>query len=177
MASREGNICNNRAVRVVPRIAGRVGGSVCEGTRANTSIYFIRVNNAVNSVRDRPFLRTVHRFSIRCNEGGYLFVRIALIPCLTTSSRLGSGPARRDIGRVLTLNVRPSIVIYHARRPLASSVEGGVTLFYGIRGRYIVRGGGYSVLCTIPVVLRGRKLSAITIGGLKLRYNRPSLSN
>lgn len=141
-------------------------------------MYLMRVNNAMNSVRDRPFLRTVHRFTIRTKQRGYLFVRIALIPCLTTSSRLGDGPARRDMGRVLSVNVGPSVVIYHARRPLASRVGRGVSLFYGISPRYIVRGGGYSVLCTIPVVLRRRRVSSIIVHGLNVSYpNTPSLTS
>lgn len=173
LSGRHGNICNKRAIRVVPRVAGRVGEEVTLGRARGASVIVIRVKNAMNSVRDLPFLRTVHRFTRReTNE--YVFVRIALMPFLKTSVRLGAGPARRSMGRLLNVNVEPGIVILHARRRVSHSVGRGVTLFYGIPYRGMVRGVSLPALCRVPLTLRGRKLSGVIMGALGLSYGRPS---
>lgn len=178
LRGRHRNSCLNGAIRMVPRVAGRVGSFVCGMNRgAGTSIMVARVNNAINSVRDRPFLRTVHRMSLRINERGDVFVRMALIPCVGNDRRRGSGPARRSMGRLHSLNVGPSVVILHYSRPLRRDVFGGVTLFYGMGPSYMVRGVALPALCRTPLVLRGDGFSGIMYHRLGVMASGgPSLS-
>lgn len=78
---RHQNSCRNNAIRIVPRVAGRVGRQIRQITHgAGPSIIVARVNNAINSVRSLPFLRTVHRFHGSIKQRSILCVRIALVP-------------------------------------------------------------------------------------------------
>lgn len=62
VSGRHHNSCLNGAVRIIPRVASRVGhgiGLLNGGCRC--SFIVARVNKAVNSVRDTPCVRTVQR--------------------------------------------------------------------------------------------------------------------
>lgn len=98
-------------------------------------------------------------------------MRLACIPCLTTTNRLGAGPARRSMGRLRDTNVRPSILMLHARRRLDAALHGGITLFYGISRGTIIRDVSTPAVCRIPVLVRDRKLSIAVLGGVKLPIN------
>lgn len=177
LEGRHHNSCGNKAMRIVPRVAGRVGSGIFHtNRRAGSSIIVARVNKAMKSVRSLPFLRTVHRVGDSVNHSGIVCVRYALIPCVGTTNRVGAGPARRDIGRLEDLNVRPGIVILHARVPVSRSVGSGVTLFYSVSGRTIVRTASTSALCSVPLSLRSRGLSRVIYGRLGLSYKRTSVA-
>lgn len=99
-------------------------------------------------------------------------MRLACIPCLTTTKRLGAGPARRSIGRLRDMNVRPSVLMLHTRRPLDSKLHGGMTRFYGMSSGTMIRSVSTRAVCRIPVLVRTRKLSDAVLRGVKLPMNR-----
>ncbi len=59
---RHGKRCLNQAMRIIPRVASRVGEEVLRlKTAKSCSFVVARVKNAIKSVRKLPFLRTVQR--------------------------------------------------------------------------------------------------------------------
>lgn len=163
---------------MVPRVAGRVGDHFCHtGSPRRGGVTVVRIKKAINSVRDRPFLRTVHRFRLGIKRSGTVLVRMALVPCLGTSRRLGAGPARTDMGRLRKVKVRPSMLIYEDRRRLARSVGRGVTLFYGMPMSRMLRGLSIRCLCRTPLTVRERGLTSMILSDLHLRGEGPSLDS
>lgn len=98
-----------------------------------------------------------------------MYMRLACMPCVTTTGRCGAGPARRSMGRLRRLNVRPSILMLHARRRLDTGLLDGITLFYGMTRSTIVRSVSIPAVCRIPLMLRHRGVSRIVLHGIKLR--------
>lgn len=176
LRGRQHNSCLKQAIRMVPRVASTVGSGVGQTNRdASTRVIVARVNKAINSVRSRPFVRTVQRVGGSTNTRGMLCVRTALVPCLRTTNRVGAGPARRDIHRLHNLKVRPGVLIMQARTPIASDVHGGVTVFYSISRGTIVRSHSIGMLCRVPLGLRGRNVSRLMISRFNLSIPRTSV--
>lgn len=99
-------------------------------------------------------------------------MRLACMPCLTTTNRLGAGPARRSMGRLRDTNVRPSVLMLQARRRLATKLHGGITLFYGMSRGTMMRDVSTPAVCRMPLLVRTRKLSRAVLGGVNLPIKR-----
>lgn len=75
------------------------------------------------------------------------------------------------------MNVRPSILVLHARGRLRRKVLGGITDFYGMSLSYMVRDRSLPDVCRMPMGVRGRNLSATVLHGVKRPVNRgPTLN-
>lgn len=165
-----------KTVQVIPHITNEIKGKVKQvGEAAGTDIVITEIGGTVGDIESTPFLEAIRQFKYDAGRENVLYVHCALVPYLNAAGELKSKPAQHSVKQLMTIGIRPNVLVCRTERTLPESLKEKLSLFCDLDKDAVIECKDALTIYEVPMNLEENGLADVVCRQLGLRNERPSL--
>ncbi len=156
-------------VQVIPHITGEIKEfiySVGEGGGADVVI--TEIGGTAGDIESLPFLEAIRQVGQEQGPGNCLFIHVTLVPYIPGSEEYKSKPTQHSVKELMSLGIRPDIIVTRSDGPIGEEVREKIALFCNVEPDCVIENVTLPVLYQAPGMLEEQHFSDIVLRGLGL---------
>lgn len=161
-------------VQIIPHITNEIKEHI---TRAATGvdIAITEIGGTVGDIESQPFLESIRQYALDIGRKNCLFIHVTLVPYIEGSGELKSKPTQHSVKELLSLGIRPAILVCRSNYPISDDMRRKISLFCDVREDDIIQNLTADTLYELPLMLEKEGLADAVCHHLGLRNKRPDL--
>lgn len=142
-----------RTVQVIPHITNEIKNKVYSvGKSSGSDIVITEIGGTVGDIESQPFLEAIRQVGVE-EKGNAIFIHVTLIPTVPGSKELKSKPTQHSVKELLSLGIRPNIIVCRSDYELPNEMIDKISLFCNVRPQDVIKNLTSDILYEVPLML------------------------
>jgi len=165
-----------KTVQVIPHITNEIKSRIeIVGKEVNSDIVITEIGGTVGDIESTPFLEAIRQFRYDVGRENVLYVHCALVPYLKAAGELKSKPAQHSVKQLMTLGIRPNILVCRTEHTLPKSLKDKLSLFCDLDTDAVIECKDASTIYEVPLNLEENGLADVVCKQLGIKNEKPEL--
>ncbi len=162
-------------VQIIPHITNEIKDRI-RSVAGTADVVITEIGGTVGDIESQPFLEAIRQFSLEIGFENCIFIHVTLVPYITGSEELKSKPTQHSVKELLSLGIRPNIIVCRSERPLPDEMRKKISLFCNVREKDIIQNLTADTLYGVPLMLEREGLADVVCEHLGLATEKPALT-
>jgi len=166
-----------KTVQVIPHITNEIKSRIeIVGKEANSDFVITEIGGTVGDIESTPFLEAIRQFRYDVGRENVLYVHCALVPYLKAAGELKSKPAQHSVKQLMTLGIRPNILVCRTEHTLPQTLKNKLSLFCDLEKDAVIECIDASTIYEVPLNLEKNGLADTVCKQLGVENTKPDLT-
>jgi CTP synthase len=166
-----------KTVQVIPHITNEIKSRIeIVGKEVNSDIVITEIGGTVGDIESTPFLEAIRQFRYDVGRENVLYVHCALVPYLKAAGELKSKPAQHSVKQLMTLGIRPNILVCRTEHTLPKSLKDKLSLFCDLEKDAVIECIDAPTIYEVPLNLEVNGLADVVCKQLGVENKKPELT-
>ncbi len=166
-----------KTVQVIPHITNEIKSRIeIVGKEVNSDFVITEIGGTVGDIESTPFLEAIRQFRYDVGRENVLYVHCALVPYLNAAGELKSKPAQHSVKQLMTLGIRPNVLVCRTEHTLPESLKEKLSLFCDLDTDAVIECKDASTIYEVPMNLEENGLADVVCKQLGVSNEKPALT-
>jgi CTP synthase len=166
-----------KTVQVIPHITNEIKSRIeIVGKEVNSDFVITEIGGTVGDIESTPFLEAIRQFRYDVGRENVLYVHCALVPYLKAAGELKSKPAQHSVKQLMTLGIRPNILVCRTEHTLPDSLKEKLSLFCDLDTDAVIECIDAPTIYEVPLNLEANGLADSVCKQLGVSNEKPALT-
>ena len=171
---REG-IFGGQTIQVIPHITNEIKRFIASTPDADVCI--VEIGGTIGDIEGQPFIEAIRQFYMEVGRENCLFIHVTLIPYIKASGELKTKPTQHSVKELLSMGIRPDVLVCRTDYPLEQSVKEKIALFCNVSPDCVIENTDCDILYDVPMMMKAEGLDEVVIRKLKLSCGQARLQD
>ena len=163
-------------IQVIPHITDEIKSFVME-KEGSADFVLIEIGGTVGDIEGLPFLEAIRQLGNELGPERGLFIHLTLLPYISTTGELKTKPTQHSVKELMSVGIRPHILLCRADRPIAREELRKIALFCNIDENKVIPALDVRSIYEVPLSYHAEGLDDRVVECMKLsRPRKPDLS-
>ena len=164
-------------VQVIPHITNEIKDRIYHvGKTSNSDIVITEIGGTVGDIESLPFLEAIRQVGGEVGRENAMFIHVTLVPTVPGSNELKSKPTQHSVKELLSLGIRPSIIVCRSDLPMPEDMTQKISLFCDVRKEDVIQNLTAQTLYDVPLMLEKNGIADAVCHHLALECREPDHS-
>ncbi|WP_028857084.1 CTP synthase [Psychrilyobacter atlanticus] len=166
-----------KTVQVIPHITNEIKSRIeIVGKEVNSDFVITEIGGTVGDIESTPFLEAIRQFRYDVGRENVLYVHCALVPYLNAAGELKSKPAQHSVKQLMTLGIRPNVLVCRTEHTLPESLKEKLSLFCDLDTDAVIECIDAPTIYEVPMNLEENGLADVVCKQLGVSNEKPALT-
>ncbi|MGB6127587.1 MAG: CTP synthase [Psychrilyobacter sp.] len=166
-----------KTVQVIPHITNEIKSRIeIVGKEVNSDFVITEIGGTVGDIESTPFLEAIRQFRYDVGRENVLYVHCALVPYLKAAGELKSKPAQHSVKQLMTLGIRPNVLVCRTEHTLPQSLKDKLSLFCDLDADAVIECIDAPTIYEVPMNLEENGLADVVCKQLGVSNEKPALT-
>ncbi len=166
-----------KTVQVIPHITNEIKSRIeIVGREVNSDFVITEIGGTVGDIESTPFLEAIRQFRYDVGRENVLYIHCALVPYLNAAGELKSKPAQHSVKQLMTLGIRPNILVCRTEHTLPESLKEKLSLFCDLDSDAVIECKDAPTIYEVPMNLENNGLADVVCRQLGVANKKPLLT-
>lgn len=170
-------VYGGQTVQIIPHVTNEIKRSIAKNADTNADVCFVEIGGTVGDIESQPFLEAIRQFALDVGRENCLFIHVTLVPYLAASDELKSKPTQHSVKEMLSIGIRPDIIVCRTEHPLTEDIKNKISLFCNVDKECVIENNNCDILYAVPMMLHEQKMDEVVIKKLGLECSNPDLED
>lgn len=164
-------------VQVIPHITNEIKDKIYNvGKTSNSDIVITEIGGTVGDIESLPFLEAIRQVGTEVGRNNVMYIHVTLVPTVPGSNELKSKPTQHSVKELLSLGIRPSIIVCRSDLEMPEDMLQKISLFCDVRKEDVIQNLTAQTLYDVPLMLEKNGIADAVCHHLDLPYKEPDHS-
>lgn len=161
-------------VQVIPHITNEIKNKIYSvGKSSNSDIVITEIGGTVGDIESQPFVEAIRQVGVEMGSDA-MYIHVTLVPAVPGSKELKSKPTQHSVKELLSLGIRPNIIVCRSDYPLPSEMTDKISLFCNVRKEDVIQNLTADILYDVPLMLEKNGIADSVCHHLKIENRIPN---
>lgn len=157
-----------KTVQVIPHITDEIKDRI---RRFKADVVLIEVGGTVGDIENQIFIEALRQMSYE-QENNFMFIHLSYVPTILSGEEK-TKPTQHSVKELLSLGVRPDIIVGRCGGELSDETKKKIALFCGVSKENVLSDPNLDDIYLLPLVLTKQNLGGIIVKKLGLKPKPP----
>ncbi|MCB9989146.1 MAG: CTP synthase [Rhodospirillales bacterium] len=164
-------------VQVIPHITDEIKNFIREKD-GTADFVLCEIGGTVGDIESLPFLEAIRQFGNEVGRARALFIHVTLLPYIPAAGELKTKPTQHSVKELMSVGIRPRILLCRADRPIAEEELRKIGLFCNIDEDNVIPALDVSTIYEVPLSYHAEGLDTQVLDcfGMLAESREPDLS-
>lgn len=167
---------NGQTVQIIPHLTNAIQDYILKASQ-NFDIHIVEIGGTIGDYESMSFIEAIREFANRVGRQNCLFVHLVYLPFLEVSNEFKTKPAQNSVRDLRGLGIVPDILVARSEKNINAQLKKKLSLFAGVQEDSIALLANAKSIYEVPLMLEDSGIMAIILDKLKIKSNKPDLSN
>lgn len=164
-------------VQVIPHITDEIKAKVyAAANESHADIVITEIGGTVGDIESLPFLEAVRQVHAEHGKEDVLFIHTTLVPLVPGGSELKTKPTQHSYKELMSLGIKPNIIVTRSEEPLSADVKRKIALFCDVREHAIIESLNTKNIYDIPLSFKHQGFDDYVLHKLKIEAPEADMS-
>ena len=164
-------------VQVIPHITNEIKDRVYRvGKSGQTDVVITEIGGTVGDIESLPFLEAIRQVGTEVGRENAMYIHVTLVPFIAGSNELKSKPTQHSVKELLSLGIRPNVIVCRSELELPADMRNKIALFCNTRTEDIIQNLTLPILYEAPLMLEKEGLAKAVCYHLNIPNTTPDLT-
>ncbi len=164
-----------KTVQVIPHVTDEIK-DVIRRVAGDNDVVLVEIGGTVGDIESLPFLEAIRQFRKDVGRGNALFIHVTLVPYIAASDELKTKPTQHSVKELLSIGIKPDILLCRSDRPLPEEMKKKIALFCNVDESAVVSARDVATIYECPLAFAREGLDQIVLDYLSLPHYDRDLS-
>lgn len=170
-------VYGGQTIQIIPHVTNEIKRDIQHNADTGADICLVEIGGTVGDIESQPFLEAIRQFAVDVGRENCLFIHVTLVPYLAASDELKSKPTQHSVKEMLSIGIRPDIIVCRTEHPLTEDIKNKIALFCDVSKDCVIENNNCDILYAVPMMLREQKMDEVVIKKLGLNCGEPDLTD
>lgn len=170
-------VYGGQTIQIIPHVTNEIKRYIQHNADTGADICLVEIGGTVGDIESQPFLEAIRQFAVDVGRENCLFVHVTLVPYLSASAELKSKPTQHSVKEMLSIGIRPDIIVCRTEHPLTEDIKNKIALFCDVSKDCVIENNNCDILYAVPMMLKEQKMDEVVIKKLGLNCGEPDLTD
>lgn len=170
-------VYGGQTIQIIPHVTNEIKRYIQHNADTGADICLVEIGGTVGDIESQPFLEAIRQFAVDVGRENCLFIHVTLVPYLAASDELKSKPTQHSVKEMLSIGIRPDIIVCRTEHPLTEDIKNKIALFCDVSKDCVIENNNCDILYAVPMMLREQKMDEVVIKKLGLNCGEPDLTD
>ena len=163
-------------VQVIPHITNEIKSRFYRGDGCEQpKVAIIEVGGTVGDIESQPFIESIRQFQVDVGFENVVLIHVTLIPYLHASEELKTKPTQASVRELMSLGLRPNIIVCRSEMELPEDVKDKIALFCNVPKKNVIQNLNVPTVYAAPLAMEEEQLAQRVLEVLHLEDREPDL--
>jgi len=162
-------------IQVIPHVTDEIKSFIREKD-GSADFVLIEIGGTVGDIESLPFLEGIRQFGNEVGEARALFIHVTLLPYIGAAGELKTKPTQHSVKELLSVGIRPRILLCRADRPIPEDECRKIALFCNIDPECVIPALDVKSIYEVPLSYAHEGLDTQILKHFKLDSAKADLS-
>ncbi len=163
-------------VQVIPHITNEIKDKIYSvGKSSNSDIVITEIGGTVGDIESQPFIEAIRQVGAS-NSQDVMYIHVTLVPTVPGSKELKSKPTQHSVKELLSLGIRPNVIVCRSDYELPEDMIKKISLFCNVRPQDVIQNLTAKTLYDVPMMLENNGLAKEVCYHLNIEDRTPDHS-
>tara|TARA_Y100000389_G_scaffold22356_1_gene19155 strand:- start:8450 stop:10078 length:1629 start_codon:yes stop_codon:yes gene_type:complete len=163
-------------VQVIPHITNEIKKRIKEGGQGK-DIAIVEIGGTVGDIESQPFVEAIRQMVLELPSSSSAVVHLTLVPYIKASGELKTKPTQHSVKELRSLGITPDCLVCRSEQELPKDEKKKIALFCSVNPDNVISMHDVETVYSIPLLLNKQKVDELILRKLKIRPNKPKLSD
>lgn len=170
-------VYGGQTIQIIPHVTNEIKRSIAKNAESGAEVCFVEIGGTVGDIESQPFLEAIRQFALDVGRENCLFIHVTLVPYLSASDELKSKPTQHSVKEMLSLGIRPDIIVCRTEYALTEDIKNKISLFCNVEPECVIENNNCDILYAVPMMLKEQKMDEVVIKKLGIKCGEPDLED
>lgn len=170
-------VYGGQTIQIIPHVTNEIKRSIAKNAESGAEVCFVEIGGTVGDIESQPFLEAIRQFALDVGRENCLFIHVTLVPYLSASDELKSKPTQHSVKEMLSLGIRPDIIVCRTEYALTEDIKNKISLFCNVEPECVIENNNCDILYAVPMMLKEQKMDEVVIRKLGIKCGEPDLED
>lgn len=170
-------VYGGQTIQIIPHVTNEIKRYIQHNADTGADICLVEIGGTVGDIESQPFLEAIRQFAVDVGRENCLFIHVTLVPYLAASDELKSKPTQHSVKEMLSIGIRPDIIVCRTEHPLTEDIKNKIALFCDVSKNCVIENNNCDILYAVPMMLKEQKMDEVVIKKLGLNCGEPDLTD
>lgn len=170
-------VYGGQTIQIIPHVTNEIKRYIQHNADTGADICLVEIGGTVGDIESQPFLEAIRQFAVDVGRENCLFIHVTLVPYLAASDELKSKPTQHSVKEMLSIGIRPDIIVCRTEHPLTEDIKNKIALFCDVSKDCVIENNNCDILYAVPMMLKEQKMDEVVIKKLGLNCGAPDLTD
>lgn len=170
-------VYGGQTIQIIPHVTNEIKRYIQHNADTGADICLVEIGGTVGDIESQPFLEAIRQFSVDVGRENCLFIHVTLVPYLSASAELKSKPTQHSVKEMLSIGIRPDIIVCRTEHPLTEDIKNKIALFCDVSKDCVIENSNCDILYAVPMMLKEQKMDEVVIKKLGLNCGEADLTD
>lgn len=170
-------VYGGQTIQIIPHVTNEIKRYIQHNADTGADICLVEIGGTVGDIESQPFLEAIRQFAVDVGRENCLFIHVTLVPYLAASDELKSKPTQHSVKEMLSIGIRPDIIVCRTEHPLTEDIKSKIALFCDVSKDCVIENNNCDILYAVPMMLKEQKMDEVVIKKLGLNCGEPDLTD
>lgn len=170
-------VYGGQTIQIIPHVTNEIKRYIQHNADTGADICLVEIGGTVGDIESQPFLEAIRQFAVDVGRENCLFIHVTLVPYLAASDELKSKPTQHSVKEMLSIGIRPDIIVCRTEHPLTEDIKNKIALFCDVSKDCVIENNNCDILYAVPMMLKEQKMDEVVIKKLGLNCGEPDLTD
>ena len=170
-------VYGGQTIQIIPHVTNEIKRYIQHNADTGADICLVEIGGTVGDIESQPFLEAIRQFAVDVGRENCLFIHVTLVPYLSASAELKSKPTQHSVKEMLSIGIRPDIIVCRTEHPLTEDIKNKIALFCDVSKDCVIENNNCDILYAVPMMLKEQKMDEVVIKKLGLNCSEPDLTD
>ena len=167
-------VYGGQTIQVIPHITNEIKQFIASTPPADVCI--VEIGGTIGDIEGQPFIEAIRQFAMEVGRTNCLFIHVTLVPYIKASQELKTKPTQHSVKELLSMGIRPDILVCRSDLPLEPSLKEKIALFCNVDAECVIENTDCNILYEVPMMMQKEGLDRVVIKKLGLECGEANLS-
>ncbi|MHB1045737.1 MAG: CTP synthase [Thermoanaerobaculia bacterium] len=164
-----------KTVQVIPHVTDEIKDCI-RRVSADNDVVIVEIGGTVGDIESLPFLEAIRQFRKDVGRGNAINVHVTLVPYIAASDELKTKPTQHSVKELLSIGIRPDILLCRADRAIPEEMKKKIALFCNVDEPAVITARDVSTIYECPLAFAREGFDQIVLDYLSLPHSERDLT-
>ena len=170
-------VYGGQTIQIIPHVTNEIKRSIEKNADTGADVCFVEIGGTVGDIESQPFLEAIRQFALDVGRENCLFIHVTLVPYLAASDELKSKPTQHSVKEMLSIGIRPDIIVCRTEHPLTEDIKSKIALFCNVEKECVIENNNCDILYAVPMMLHNQNMDGVVVKKLGIECGEPDLTD
>ncbi len=137
-------------VQVIPHVTDQIKGFILSDL-TDEDFCLCEIGGTVGDIESLPFLESIRQLVNELGSERAMVIHVTLLPYIPTAGELKTKPTQHSVKELLSVGIRPDLLLCRADRPIPDSERRKISLFCNVNEKNVIAALDADSIYQVPI--------------------------